>query len=202
MRARYNRISTANQKLDRQLAKEHKGELVFNDVISGAVPFEKRPEAIKLIEEIKTGKVDYVSVSSIDRLGRNLMDVLVTVQLFTNNGINLMVDNLGTTSLVPDELNGGLKPNGTFKLIVSVMANIAEMERETMLERQREGVAIAKAKGKYKGRLRGSKESDSEVLTKYPEVAKELRSGVISLRKIGKIYKVSLGTVQKVKSLL
>lgn len=81
------------------------------------------------------------------------------------------------------------------------MANIAEMERESLLERQREGIAIAKAKGAYKGRVKGSVESDKEVLRRYKNVVKQLKNGQ-SLRATAKLTDVSLGTVQKVKRLI
>ena len=96
-------------------------------------------------------------------------------------------------------ING--KKNPTFDLIISVMANVAVMERETLLERQKEGIAIAKAKGTYKGRVRGSVESKDEVLAKYKPVVKLLKEGM-SLRKTAKLSEVSLGTVQKVKALI
>ena len=70
-----------------------------------------------------------------------------------------------------------------------------------MLERQREGIAIAKAKGNYKGRLRGTKETKEEVLRKYPEVIKHLKRSQ-SLRNTAKLSGVSLSTVQKIKALL
>ena len=72
------------------------------------------------------------------------------------------------------------------------------MERETMLERQREGIAVARAKGVYKGRLRGTNEEKEVFLSKYPEVIKHLRKGQ-SMRNTAKLTDVSLGTVQKVK---
>lgn len=81
------------------------------------------------------------------------------------------------------------------------MASIAETERETMLERQRKGIAIAKAKGVYKGRVKGSVESDKEFLSKYKEVIRCLKKGT-SLRDTAKLCDVSLGTVQKVKKAL
>ena len=105
------------------------------------------------------------------------------------------MDNLGIESLVKD------KPNHAFKLIISVMANIAEMERESLLERQREGISIAKAKGVYKGRVKGSVESDNVVLQRYKNVVKHLKKGQ-SLRNTAKLCNVSLGTVQKVKSII
>mgnify|MGYP006145870043 FL=1 len=81
------------------------------------------------------------------------------------------------------------------------MANVAQMERESLLERQKEGIALAKAKGIYKGRVKGSVESDAEVLSKYRDVAKFLKMGK-SLRDVESRCEVSLGTVQKVKGIL
>lgn len=69
MKARYIRISTSTQSTLGQLARQHPDEKLFIDVISGSVPFNERPEAKKLLFEITMKTVDYVSVSSIDRLG-------------------------------------------------------------------------------------------------------------------------------------
>ena len=192
MKARYIRISSPDQKLERQLIKQHPDEKIYIDVCSGSIPFNERPKGKELLEN---KKISYISVHAIDRLGRNLLDILNTLQTFTNSGVTLKVDNLGIESMIKG------KENAAFKLIISVLANIAEMERETMLERQREGIALAIAEGKYKGRVRGSKESDEDVLRKYPEVIKHLKRGQ-SLRNTAALAKVSLGTVQKVKAII
>lgn len=195
MKARYNRISTASQNIERQLAKQNPDETLYNDVVSGSVPFNERERGSQLTQDIIDGKINYVAVSSIDRLGRNLQDIINTIELFRDNDVVTRVDNLGLESMV----NG--KKNPTFDLIISVMANVAVMERETLLERQAEGIAIAKAKGVYKGRVRGSVESKEEVLKKYKSVVRLLNEN-LSLRKTAKLADVSLGTVQKVKSLM
>lgn len=195
MIARYVRVSTVNQNYERQLVKESPKEKLFLDVCSGSISFDEREQGKQLLEAVESLKIDKVAVHAIDRLGRNLIDILNTLKTFDEKGIAVKVDNLGIESMV----NG--KPNPAFKLIISVLANISEMERETMLERQREGIAVAKVKGVYKGRVRGSKESDKDFLSKYPEVAKHLRKGQ-SLRNTAKLAEVSLGTVQKVKSII
>nr|WP_299069368.1 recombinase family protein [uncultured Allomuricauda sp.] len=194
MKARYIRISTADQKLERQLDKQHPNETLFIDVVSGSVPFIEREQGKKLLEAVRDFKIDYISVNAIDRLGRNLLDILYTLKTFEENSVTVKVDNLGIESMVKG------KTNSAFKLIISVLANIAEMERETLLERQREGITIAKAKGKYKGRIRGSKEPKKVFLSKYSNVQKRLKDGH-SMRNIAKLCDVSLGTVQKVKRL-
>lgn len=195
MKARYNRISTANQNLERQIAKQNPDEVLYNDVVSGSIAFAERLRGKELIADIEGGKINYVVVSSIDRLGRNLFDIVNTLEFFNTNGVTLRVDNLGLESLVLGKINP------TFNLIISVMANVAQMERETLLERQREGIAIAKAKGVYNGRVKGSTESDAEVLSKYKDVAKFLKMGK-SLRDVKSRCNVALGTVQKVKQIL
>ena len=194
-KARYIRVSTGNQKTARQEARQSKDEILFTDIVSGSIPFEDREKGKDLMKAIQSGEIDYVSVSSIDRLGRNLYNILTTLEFFKENGIILKVDNLGIESLV----NG--KENSAFKLIISVMANIAEMERESILERQREGIALAKLKGIYKGRVLGSKESEEDFLAKYKGGVKSLKKGN-SVRDTSKICNVSTGTVQKVKRLM
>jgi DNA invertase Pin-like site-specific DNA recombinase len=195
MKARYNRISTANQNLERQLAKQNPDEVLFNDVVSGSVAFADRKSAKDLIAQIESGAISFVSVSSVDRLGRNLQNIINTLSYFNSKGVTLRVDNLGLESMTLG------KVNPTFNLIISVMANVAEMERETLLERQREGIAIAKAKGIYTGRIKGSVETDAEVLVKYKDVAKFLKMGK-SLRDVKSRCGVALGTVQKVKQIM
>lgn len=195
MKARYNRISTANQNLERQLAKQNSDEILFNDVVSGSVAFAERKSAKDLIAQIENGAITFVVVSSVDRLGRNLHDIINTLEYFNNKGVTLRVDNLGLESMTLG------KVNPTFNLIISVMANVAQMERETLLERQREGIAVAKANGVYNGRVKGSVETDAEILAKYKEVVKFLKMGK-SLRDVKSRCNVSLGTVQKVKQII
>jgi len=192
MKARYIRTSMVKQNEIRQLVKQHDGERVFIDKISGAVPFNERPQAKELLKAIASGEINYVSTSSIDRIGRNTLDVLQSIDALTKAGVVLKVDNLGLESLI----NG--KENPTFKLICSVLANISEMERATLRERQLEGIHEAKKRGVYKGREKGTIDTPEEILLKHKEVVKFLRMKK-TLRDIASRAEVSLGTVQKVK---
>ena len=85
-------------------------------------------------------------------------------------------------------------------MIVSVLANVAEMERENIKERQREGITIAKAKGVYHGRKQGTELTSEQLLEKYKSVVKELNQGE-SIRRTAKLCEVSPATVQKIKKL-
>ena len=196
-KARYNRISSPNQNLERQLVRNHPDEIIFKDVISGAVSFNEREKGKALITAIESGSIDFVTVAAVDRLGRNLYDIFSTLEYFTKKNVVLRVDNLGIESMVDG------KTNQVFNLIVSVLGNVAQMERENLRERQLEGIAVAKAKGVYKGRERGSSMSEHEFLDKYKNVLKEVKNHPeLSIRKIAKLTGVSVGTVQRVKKIM
>jgi len=192
MNARYIRVSSSTQNTIRQ-QKQTSDELVYIDVISGAVAFNERPEAKKLIEAIEAGTVDYLTVESIDRIGRDAFNIQSTIQYLNSKGVNLKVNNLGVESLV----NG--KVSMTFKMISDILANLSQMTRDNIREAQAQGIAIAVAKGRFRGRVKGSKTPDADVLIKYKNVVKELKLGTNSLRKVATLSGVSLATVQKVK---
>lgn len=195
MNARYIRVSSLKQNEERQLIRKHNDEKIFIDKISGAIPFGKRPQAMELLAAIKNGTINYISVSSIDRLGRSTLDVLQTIDFFTQRSAVLKVDNLGLESLI----NG--KENPTFKLIISVLANISEMERSALRERQLEGIQIAKLKGVYTGREKGSSISREDTLRKYSMVVRYLSRKNTSYKEIAKLCDCSKNTVIKVKKL-
>jgi DNA invertase Pin-like site-specific DNA recombinase len=196
MKARYIRTSSATQNNQRQILKQHPDELVYIDVISGAVAFKDRPAAQELLEAIEAGTVTYLSCESIDRIGRTAFDIQETLQYLNEKNVTLKVDNLGIESFA----NG--KPNPIFKMISDVLANVAELSRANIRETQAQGIRIAAAAGKYKGRVKGSVKPDDEVLSTYKNVVKELKLGGNSLRKVAAICDVSLATVQKVKGIL
>ncbi|MCY1222721.1 putative transposon Tn552 DNA-invertase bin3 [compost metagenome] len=194
-KVKYIRVSTEEQNTGRQEVNANSFSRIYTDRISGSIQFTERKEAKKLLVDIESGYISEIHINSIDRLGRSILDILTMVEYFTNRGINLFVENIGMFSLIDN------KPNPSFKMIISVLGNVGEMERLNMLERQRQGIELAKLKGTYKGRLHGTKISDDEILTKYKSVVKELKKGE-SLRRASKIGGCSLGTTQKIKSIL
>lgn len=195
MKVKYIRVSTLDQNTERQQTNSDEFKSIYIDKISGAIPFFERPQGKKLTNDILNKKVREVHIASIDRMGRNILDILTVSEFFNENNVNLYVENIGMYSLVNN------KPNTIFKMIISVLGNVAEMERTNMLERQRQGIEIAKAKGKYKGRLYGAVMNDEEFLKKYKKVKQELENGE-SLRRAAKLGECSLGTAQKVKRLI
>ncbi|AWM14196.1 transposase [Flavobacterium sediminis] len=194
-KVKYIRVSTTEQNTGRQETNSKEFSKVYIDKVSGSVKFSERKEASKLISDIESGIVTEIHTSSIDRIGRSIIDILTMIEFFNEKSVKVFVENIGMYSLIDG------KPNPSFKMIVSVLGNVAEMERNNMLERQKQGIELAKAKGTYKGRLYGTRMSDDEVLTKYKVVVRELKNGE-SLRRASKIGGCSLGTAQKVQSIL
>jgi DNA invertase Pin-like site-specific DNA recombinase len=195
----YSRISSIGQNASRQLAnfKKHgyvTSKNVFIDKVPGNISFFERSEAAKLYEtaiSIKNGDVTIV-VDSIDRLGRNLIDILKTIETFTKTGINLKSLKEGFETLIDG------KENPMAKLVCSVMASIAEMERNKIKERTSEGISIAKAQGKFKGRKIGSIQSKEKLLTRYPIIVQKLKKE-IPVRDISELTGNSTTTIIKVK---
>lgn len=197
----YSRISSLTQNSGRQLAnfknvQGYHSQNVFIDKIQGNIPFLERPEASKLFDVV-TGSdtTSTIVVDSIDRLGRNLIDVLHTIERFTANGINLKSLKEGFETLV----NG--RENPMAKVVISVMGSIAEMERNRIKERTAEGIQIAKAKGKYKGRKVGSVQSDDRLLERHQNIVKKLNKG-LAVREVSGIIGCSTTTVMKVKKVI
>ena len=136
----YRRVSSSDQTLDRQdLGTVEK---TFEEKLSGANASD-RPALQELLGWVRDG--DSVIVHSIDRLARNLQDLLSIVSTLNAKGVSIrfIKDNL----TFPPE-----GTDGASKLYLSILGAVAEFERSMIKERQREGIAKAKAKGVYKGR--------------------------------------------------
>ena len=190
---KYIRVSTPEQNTDRQ----KDGLKSYIDICSGSIPFRDRENGEKLIKHAHLGYINSVQVHSIDRLGRNTIDILNTIQLLTKLQVNVISQKEGLHTLLE---NGTENP--TAKLMVGILGTLAEFELTRIKERQAEGIAKAKARGVYKtnGGNR-TKETKTKFLSKKKNALclKELKRGN-SVRRSAKIAGVSLMTAQKVKN--
>jgi DNA invertase Pin-like site-specific DNA recombinase len=209
MKARYIRQSTKAQNGNlRQLAKAHASEKLYIDVVSGSVAFDKREQGSELLKAVANGEINFVTFHAVDRCGRSTGDVLKTLEFMREHNVTVKIENLGLESMIGD------KVNPVFNLVTTILAELGSLEKNTLLERQAEGIAIAKAKGTiYKGRVKGTTESDEVVLKRYDKVVKVLKQHpTLSLQKIADICNkdinkdkdtvLSPNTVRKVKNLL
>lgn len=138
MKIAYVRVSTAEQNEARQLeALEKYGiEKWFTEKISGKDT--NRPELQAMLEFAREG--DTIYIHDFSRLARSTKDLLEIVELLNSKGIHLVSNKENIDTSTP-----------TGKLMLTMIGAIAEFERQNLLERQREGIAIAKREGKYKG---------------------------------------------------
>jgi len=174
MKANYVRISTSKQNVDSQLIHSEYTQ-AYLDVCSGSIPFMERPEALKLS---RNKKITSIRVREVSRLGRNLADILKTIEFFTEKGVDIFIENQGLHTLIDGKVN----PSAS--LIISMFGAIAQMERDLLLERTQIGVNIAKAKGKYKGRKRGA---TSDLAKKNVTLISAIQSGLDADDSISKI---------------
>lgn len=139
MKIAYVRVSSADQNEARQVEalKKYDVEKWFVEKVSGKDM--NRPELQRLLEFAREG--DTVYVKDFSRLARSTKDLLELVERFKEKNIHLvsLKENLDTST-------------ATGKLMLTMIAAINEFERENILERQREGIALAKQRGAYKGR--------------------------------------------------
>lgn len=151
MIVQYIRVSTIEQNEARQVEalKKYNAEKTFLEKISGKDT--NRPQLQAMLEFVREG--DTVVVHEFSRLARSTKDLLEIVETLNNKGVHLISnkENLDTST-----------PTG--KLMLTMIGAIAEFERQQILERQREGIAIAKREGKFKGRQ--VKAIDDELFSK------------------------------------
>lgn len=170
MKAIYVRVSTADQNTERQ--KKETGVKYYEDKCSGTILFNERPEAIKLLKDIELGKITEVEVSSLSRLGRTMHDIVLLLKQFDDLGINLIIKDLGMSSR-PDG-----KKSKMFSFVGLILANVADMQRDDMLEQQAQAIAIKKAKGLNYHDNKRKKEDTTTTLEKYKSVIKDIKKGV------------------------
>lgn len=139
MKIGYIRVSTQEQNTMRQkvLMQELGVDEVYIDRLSGKNT--DRPELKKMMDYVRKG--DTVIVESISRFARNTRHLLVLIEKLTEKGVEFVSRKEAIDTTAPTE-----------KFILTVFGAVAELEREYILQRQREGIAIAKAQGKYTGR--------------------------------------------------
>lgn len=147
----YQRVSTIDQNTARQLDGVELNK-VFTDKASGKDT--NRPELARAVDYVRDG--DTLVVHSMDRLARNLEDLRRIVRELTCNGVKV--------EFVKESLTfaGDDSPMNT--LLLSMLGAVAEFERSMTLERQREGIALAKAAGKYTGRKAALSDEQADAL--------------------------------------
>ena len=180
----YIRVSTKDQNVDRQIAALEPYMIpqknIYCDYQSGK-DFE-RPAYQKLKKRLKQG--DLLIVKSIDRLGRNYSDILTEWQIITKD-IKADILVLDMELLDTRQKNGDLTGTLIADIFLEVLAYVAETERDFIKQRQAEGIAAAKARGKKMGRV------PLDIPEEFEAVCKQCLSGMLTTRQASEMLGMS-----------
>jgi DNA invertase Pin-like site-specific DNA recombinase len=198
------RVSTNVQDYERQVNEltalaKGKGwnvEAIFCEKISGARRNADRNELTRMIKYVQDNRISKVAVTELSRLGRDTLQVLEVIEHFNELGISLYIQNYGIETLTDD---GKVNPMSQF--LITILAEVARMERKTIRERVESGYKNYRANGGKVGRRQGYKKPIETMKEQYAEELKLLRKG-ISLRNISKITGTSVNTIRKCQSLI
>ena len=177
----YIRVSSEDQNTSRQeeLFKDLKIDKYYKEKVSGK-NIKDRPELQKMMDYVREG--DVVFVESISRFGRSLQDLLNLINQLNEKGVqfkSLKEGDIDTTT-----------PTG--KLVFSIFASLAEFERETIKQRQAEGIAIAKAYGIYRGRVKKSIDHNQ-----FVSLYNRWQAGEIQKKYMAKKLNISMATLDR-----
>lgn len=192
--ATYTRVSTVDQSTERQ-EQNLQGKL-YRDKISGSTKFAERPWGQQLIEDVQSGKINHIIFHSVDRAGRDIMDVQSTINTLIKLNCQVEIKNINLKML---DDNGKL--NLISKMVLDLMGSIANIEINNMKERQLEGIAMAKQRNVYTGRQHGAKGNPEKLLTKHNDIVVLLNSG-LSMKKASRFSKKSFATVKRIHTII
>lgn len=198
------RVSTQVQDYQRQVndlseiasQRDWAVEQIFSEKISGATANSKRKELIAMLEYIRQHKVDKVMVTELSRLGRDTFQVLDVINRLNEAGVSLYIQNYNIETLTKDG-----KVNAMSQFLITILAEVAKMERTTIRERMESGYVNHISNEGRVGRRPGYKKTDDLLMAEYPEEIRLLKKG-ISLRNVSKLTGTSVNTLRKCKALL
>lgn len=177
MNIAYVRVSTVEQNEERQVEglEKHKIDKWYIEKVSGKDT--NRKQLQEMLDYVREG--DTIYIHDFSRLARSTKDLLEIVEYLQNKKVNLISnkENIDTST-----------PSG--KLMLTMIGAIYEFERQNMLERQREGIAIAKEKGLYKGRQ--VKRIEGEIFEREYQKYKNREINKVSLAKILNVSRPTL----------
>jgi len=183
----YSRVSTVSQNTSNQkLEIQNAGfsiDYFYEDIgVSGKVFAKQRSEFSKLLNQIRDGET--LVVTKLDRLGRDVVDILTTIRYLTSRNIEVIVLQLGKFDLT----------STAGKLLLTMLMAVAEMERDILVERTKMGLLRAKAEGKKLGRPKKTNTQQRK------EIIQKLEEGK-SVSEVARIYGISRASVISIRKI-
>lgn len=146
-----------------------------------------------MVEFVEANNVDKIVVTELSRLGRDTLQVLEVIELFNQKKISLYIQNYSIETLTED---GKVNPMSQF--LITILAEVARMERKTIKERMDSGYQNFRANGGLVGRKQGYRKSDEAMKEEYAEEIRLIRKGY-SLRNVSKLTHTSVNTLRKLR---
>lgn len=166
---------------------------IFSEQISGAKKNEERIILTNCLEYCVINKIDTLLLSELSRLGRNTLEVLKSLDYLHSNGVNVYIQNLAINTLLENR-----EINPIASIIVTVMAEMAKIERNNIVYRLKSGRNNYIANGGKLGRKMGSVKTLEKKKEEYKDVIRLLKLNY-SIRNIAKLSNCSISTVQRIK---
>lgn len=163
----------------------------FAEKVSGAKRNTERTELLRMVEYVEANHIDKVLVTELSRLGRDTLQVLEVIETLNSKGISLYIQNYSIETLTPEG-----KVNAMSQFLITILAEVARMERRTIRERVESGYNNFRANGGKVGRKQGYRKSDETMKGEYAEEIRLLKKGY-SLRNVAKLTHTSINTLRK-----
>lgn len=200
----YARVSSVNDRQDtaRQIqdltryanAQEIEVVSIFEEHISGAKKNEERQVLTDCLEYCTANSVNYLLLSELSRLGRSTLQVLRSLEILHEAKVSVYIQNLGLYTLQTDG-----KVNPIVSILITILAEMSNIERSNIVYRLNSGRANYIAKGGKLGRKVGSIKTEERKREEYKEVIQLLKKGY-SVRNISKLQGIGISTVQRIKN--
>ena len=200
----YSRVSsvTDRQSTDRQISDLQtyaaRNELnvisTYSEHISGAKRNEERTVLMECLDYCINNNVDTLLLSELSRLGRSTLQVLKSLDILHSNGVNVYIQNLNLNTLLDNK-----EVNPLTSIIITVMAEMASIERSNIVYRLQSGRENYLANGGTVGRKKGSVKTLEQKKEEYKDVISHLKKG-ISVRNVAKLTNKGVATVQRIKT--
>ena len=167
----------------------------FEEHISGAKKNEERQILTDCLEYCTTNSVHYLLLSELSRLGRSTLQVLRSLEVPHEAKVSVYIQNLGLYTLQPDG-----KVNPIVSILITILAEMSNIERSNIVYRLNSGRSNYIAKGGKLGRKTGSIKTEEKKREEYKEVIQLLKKGY-SVRNVAKLQGIGISTVQRVKNI-
>lgn len=170
-------------------------EAIFAEKVSGAKKNIERIELMNMISYINSHNINKVLITELSRLGRDTLQVLQTIEILNQNRVSAFIQNYNIETLTPE---GEINPMSQF--LITILAEVARMERKTIRERVASGYQNFLNNGGKVGRKMGYTKSDEAMREEYGEEIRLLKRGY-SLRNTSKLTGTSINTLRKLTKL-